>query len=122
MSIDTTVSVAFLPSHLADAAVSATRLLDVRAAEKTNKHAAGCAELNRTLLPFVSDTEGGIGPDAFVYWLKGTYAADQLRARADGDDGTRAPFALENLLCELLAVLVRDNYTMIERLSVRDRA
>ena len=83
------------------------------------------SEMYRTLLSDYrtrAQTEGGIGPDAFVFWLKSTYAADKLRARADGDDGTRAPFALENLLCELLAVLVRDNYSMTEKLTTRDRA
>ena len=94
----------------------------MRADEKVNKHLAGCRDRHRDFLAFVSDTEGGIGPDSFVVWLKATYVADQLHARADGDDGTRAPFALENLLCELLAVLVRDNYSMIDKLTVRDRA
>lgn len=48
----------------------------MRAAEKINKHAAGCNDRQRDFLAFVSDTEGGIGADSFVYWLKGTYAAD----------------------------------------------
>ena len=77
-------------------------------AEKIAKHAAGCAEQSRSFLPFVGDTGGGIGPATFTYWLRDVYAADQRRQRADGDDGSASRFALEHLLRELLAVLVRD--------------
>ena len=120
LSVDTTISVAFLPTHLASVASSATALYNTRAAEKIAKHAAGCAEQSRSFLPFVGDTGGGIGPAAFTYWLRDVYSADQRRQRADGDDGSASRFALEHLLRELLAVLVRDNFKMIDRL-VRDR-
>ena len=71
-------------------------------------------------MPFVSDSGGGIGPNPFVCWLRDVYTADQRRQRADGDDGSATRYALANLLRELSAVLVRDNFRMIDRLT-RDR-
>ena len=41
-------------------------------------------------------------------------------APMDGGDGSEAAYALENMLRELQAILVRDNYTAITRL-VEDR-
>ena len=71
-------------------------------------------------MPFVSDSGGGIGPTPFVHWLREVYTAEQRRQRADGDDGSATRHALANLLCELSAVLVRDNFRMIDRLT-KDR-
>ena len=45
---------------------------------------------------------------------------EQRRQRADGDDGSATRHALANLLCELSAVLARDNFHMIDRLT-KDR-
>ena len=42
------------------------------------------------------------------------------RAAAAHSDGTDAAYALENLLRELQAILIRDNYTAITRL-IEDR-
>ena len=121
LSIDTTISCILLPSYLPDTAVAASRPYAARAAHKISKHAAECAAAGRAFLPFVGDTLGGIGPDAFVSWLKGLFAAADLAARSDGGDHAAATFALDHLLCDLLATLVRDNHLMIERLTVRDR-
>ena len=74
----------------------------------------------RALLPFVSDIGGGIGDDPFWRWLIGVYLAHERRLRANGGDGSEAAYALENMLRELQAILVRDNYTAITRL-VEDR-
>ena len=74
----------------------------------------------RSFMPFVSDSGGGIGPAPFVYWLRDVYTAEQRRQRADGDDGSATRHALADLLKELSAVLVRDNFRMIDRLT-KDR-
>ena len=68
----------------------------------------------------MSDTLGGIGPDSFIKWLKHLYATAALASRADGDDGSRGRFLLDDLLADLLATLVRDNVEMIDRLTIRD--
>ena len=78
--------------------------------------------MGRAFMPFTGDTLGGIGPPAFQQWLRGIYAALALRARADGEDAHAPQFALDLLLAELLATLVRDNVSMIERLTIRDIA
>ena len=119
LSVDTTVSVAHLPAYLTSVANgTATALYNQRAAEKISKHAAGCAEQGRSFMPFVSDSGGGIGPAPFVYWLRDVYTAEQRRQRADGDDGSATRHALANLLKELSAVLARDNFRMIDRLTL----
>ena len=94
--------------------------LRLRAAEKIAHHAADCAALHRVFLPFASDTLGGIGAEPFIQWLKGVYIANNLRLRAEGDDGSSGRLLLDDLLAEWLAVLARDNVTMIERLTIRD--
>ena len=53
----------------------------------------------------------------FRRWLVGVYRAYERRLRADGGDGSEAVYALANLLRELQAVLVSDNYTAITRLT-----
>ena len=118
LSVDTTVSIAHLPSYLSTVASgTATALYNLRASAKITKHAPGCAEQGRSFLPFVSDSGGGIGPNPFVFWLREVYNAEQRRKRADGDDGSATRHALANLLCELSAVLARDNFRMIDRLT-----
>ena len=76
--------------------------------------------LHRVFLPFTSDTLGGIGAEPFIQWLKGVYTANNLRLRAEGDDGSSGRLLLDDLLAEWLAVLMRDNVNMIERLTIRD--
>ena len=71
-------------------------------------------------MPFVSDSGGGIGPTPFVHWLREVYTAEQRRQRVDGDDGSATRHALADLLKELSAVLTRDNFRMIDRLT-KDR-
>ena len=122
LSLDATVSCLLLPSWLTATAASAAAPLQTRAAEKIAKHAAECSAMGRVFFPFVSDTLGGIGPPPFVVWLKHVYAAVARRQRAEGGDRAAAAFALESLLAELCAVLVKDNVTMIERLTIRDAA
>ena len=122
ISVDTTVSCFLLPSYLSDTAISAALPFQTRATEKIAKHAAECAAAHRVLSPFVSDTLGGVGPAPFIVWLKYVYSAVARRQRAEGGDHAAAAFALESLLAELGAVLVKDNLIMIERLTVRDAA
>ena len=76
----------------------------------------------RVFFPFPSDTLGGIGADPFIQWLKGMYTASDLIRRAEGGDALHGRFALDALLAELLATLVRDNHRMIERLTFHDRS
>ena len=54
--------------------------------------------------------------------MRGIYTHLALRARADGEDAYAPQFALDQLLADLLATLVRDNVSMIERLTIRDIA
>ena len=65
----------------------------------------------------VSDVGGGIGDDPFWHWLIGVYRTFERRLRADGGDGSDASFALGDLLRELQAVLTRDNFTAVTRLT-----
>ena len=109
-----------LPTYINQTAASGMKPLLVRAADKISKHAADCTALGRTFMPFSGDTGGGIGPPAFIDWLKGVYGAFGLRLLSDGCERTAATFALDRLLADLLAALVRDNYVMIERRTTRD--
>ena len=120
LSVDTTISVTLLPTYLRDTAVSAIRPLLSRTQEKHDKHAASCNDAGRAFLAFASDTLNAMGPPAFVNWLRRLYSAADNLARSNGDDGSEQRDALQHLICELQAVLVRDNYLMIDRLTIRD--
>ena len=53
-----------------DAAVDDPRaIIANRVAEKTSKHAAGSSERNRTFLPWVFTTFGGIGPPSVLHLI-----------------------------------------------------
>ena len=95
--------------------------LQLRATRKIRKHAADVAKAGRTFMAFASDSLGTIGPPAFAQWLRHLFAAYARDLRSRSLDSTASNFALENLLAELLAVLVRDNHRAIERLTIRDR-
>ena len=82
---------------------------------------APAREHNRQYKSFASDTQGAIGPPAFASWLKHLYYTVSLARRADGDTTASTQFALDLLLADLLAALVRDDAEMIDRLTVRDR-
>ena len=120
LSTDATISCQYIPAHLGRTAASPGSLYRHRADEKIAKHAAGCAQRLRALLPFVADIGGGIGDDPFWHWLISVYHAYERRLRANGGDGSEAAYALENLLRELQATLMRDNHTAITRL-IEDR-
>ena len=121
ISLDTTISVTLLPSYITDTAIDAAIPLQTRDDEKSSKHAHDCAEHNRQYKSFASDTQGAIGPPSFTSWLKHLYYTVSLARRADGDTGASTQFALDLLLADLLAALVRDDAEMIDRLPVRDR-
>ena len=121
LSLDTTITSSLLPTYLATQSTSPTAVHLLKAARKIGKHAKDCDAIGRTFLPFTSDTLGGIGPPQFVEWLKSVYAAYDRANRAEGGDGSDGRFALDTLLAELLAVLVRDNVRMIDRLTINDR-
>ena len=121
ISLDTTVSVTLLPSHIRSTARDGMAPLAHRAAEKIAKHAADVSRAGRTFMAFASDTQGTIGPPSFAAWLRGLFAAYARDLRSRSLDTTASNFALESLLAELLAVLVRDNHRAIERLTIRDR-
>ena len=71
----------------------------------------------------MSDTLGTIGPPPFAVWLRGVFAAAARDARPhDGDSSATQLHALDLALAELLAILVRDNYAAVVRLTVQDRA
>ena len=55
------------------AAVSAIEVFAARAAEKIAKHAAGCELLQRDYLSFILTTLGGVGPPAFVEFLRDSF-------------------------------------------------
>ena len=61
MAIDVTVSCPLVSSRVASAAASADALFIARAAEKNEKHLAGCVGLGRAFLPIVFTTLLGIG-------------------------------------------------------------
>ena len=78
-----------LSSHVASAAASADALFIARAAEKNEKHLAGCVGLGRAFLPIVFTTLLGIGPqDAREYigsLFSDLYVAEHL-AGGSGHD------------------------------------
>ena len=72
------------------------------------------SELCATERIFCRTAKAGAGSSASIYHQ------NERRLRANGGDGSEAAYALEHLLRELQAILMRDNYTAITRL-VEDR-
>ena len=66
-SIDVTVSCPLIPTYAPAAATDATALFTARAAEKNNKHLAGSIAQERTFLPIVFSSLGGLGPPEAVH-------------------------------------------------------
>ena len=63
LSVDTTVSIAHLPSYLSTVASgTATALYNLRASAKITKHAPGCAEQGRSFMPSSQTQAAGYRP------------------------------------------------------------
>ena len=87
-SIDTTVSVPLLPSHIGDACESADILFAKRAREKDEKHLPGCVNMGRAFIAVVFTTLGGIGPAAAREYLDSFFAAAFAAERREGGTGS----------------------------------
>ena len=104
------------PSHLADAVTSSAHIFSARAAEKIAKHAAGCEALGRDYLSFILTTLGGVGPPAFVDFVRDAFLHASLTAIAAGT--TTAADANHAFACfqqSLQALVARGNASAVRR-------
>ena len=112
-----------LSSHVASAAASADALFIARAAEKNEKHLAGCVGLGRAFLPIVFTTLLGIGAqrpqDAREYissLFSDLYVAERLAGGSGAGHDANVLF-----MQSLQATVVRANARMAVVVSVLDR-
>jgi hypothetical protein len=114
-AVDASLSCPLLPSHLPAAIASALAIFLARAAEKMGKHADGCALLHRDFLPFILTTLGGVGPPAFVEWLREEFHLAALAAASAGGSRHDAIYAYSCLLQTIQAVIARGNCSAVAR-------
>ena len=117
MAIDVTVSCPLVPSHVAAAAVSANALFVARAAEKNEKHLAGCVGLGRAFLPIVFTTLLGIGPQDAREYIGSLFSDLYVAERLAGGSGHDANHRRVLFMQSLLATVVRANTRMVLVLS-----
>ena len=117
MAIDVTVSCPLVPSHVAAAAVSANALFIARAAEKNEKHLAGCVELGRAFLPIVFTTLLGIGPQDAREYINSLFSDLYVAERLAGGSGHDANHRRVLFMQSLQATVVRANTRMTLVLS-----
>ena len=106
-AIDVTVSCPLLPSHVDAAAKDAAAIFTARAAEKNNKHLAGCIAQERAFLPVVFTTLGGLGPPESVHYLDSffseTYAAERAATGSTRRTNHLRTLFMQSLLTSLTA-------------------
>ena len=123
LAIDASLSCPLLPSHLNHAAISAAHVFAERAAEKVAKHAAGCDLLGRDYLSFILTTLGGVGPPAFVEFLRDSFRIAGLAATAAGTASQAdANLAYDCFQQSLGALVARANWTTVDRHTTDDAA
>ena len=81
-AVDITVSCPLVPAYSAAAAHDAAALFATRAREKNIKHLDGCIAQERTFLPVVLSTLGGIGPPESVHYLDSFFSEAYAAERA----------------------------------------
>ena len=104
-----------LPTYLAAAVADAAAIFLTKAAHKASRHAAGLQDLDVDFLPFVLTTLGGVGPPAFVDFLRGVYAALAVGSIHAGATGRDAAYAYSDLQQLLSATIARGNANTIAR-------
>ena len=96
-----------LPSHVVAAAKDAATIFTTRAAEKNNKHLAGCIAQERAFLPVVFTTLGGLGPPETVHYLDSffseTYAAERAATGSTRRTNHLRTLFMQSLLASLTA-------------------
>ena len=102
-SIDVTVSCPLIPTYAPAAATDATALFTARAAEKNNKHLAGSIAQERTFLPIVFSTLGGLGPPEAVHYLDSLFS-EVYAAELAATGTTRRTSHLRTLFLQSLLV------------------
>ena len=123
LAVDASLSCPLLPSHLEAAAVSAIEVFAARAAEKIAKHAAGCELLQRDYLSFILTTLGGVGPPAFVEFLRDSFFHAGLAAVAAGTaTASDANHAYHCFQESLQALVARGNSATVRRHTATDAA
>ena len=81
-AVDITVSCPLVPAYSAAAAHDAAALFATRAREKNIKHLGGCIHQERTFLPVVFSTLGGLGPPESVHYLDSFFSEAYAAERA----------------------------------------
>ena len=123
LAVDASLSCPLLPSHLDAAALSAAGIFAARAAEKIAKHAAGCELLQRDYLSFILTTLGGVGPPAFVEFLRDSFFHAGLAAVAAGTaTASDANHAYRCFQESLQALVARGNSATVRRHTSTDAA
>jgi len=96
-----------LPAYAAAAAKNTAALFTARATEKYNKHLAGSIAQERTFLPVVFTTLGGLGPPESVHYLDSifseTYAAELAATGTTRRTSHLRSLFLQSLLASLTA-------------------
>ena len=101
-----------VPSHVVAAAVSANALFIARAAEKNEKHLAGCVGLGRAFLPIVFTTLLGIGPQDAREYIDSLFSDLYVAERLAGGSGHDANHRRVLFIMSLQATVVRANTRM----------
>jgi hypothetical protein len=114
-AVDASLSCSLLPSHLAAAILSAHAIFLARAAEKSAKHADGCALLHRDYLSYIMTTHGGVGPPPFVGWLEEEHYLAGLAAASTGGSRNDSTYAYSCLQQAIQAVIARGNSSAVAR-------
>ena len=97
-----------------DAAVDDPRaIIANRVAEKTSKHAAGSSERNRTFLPWVFTTFGGIGPPSVLHLIDTIYSSSSTLSRLSLADHHAVTRRKASFFACLQVALTRQTYRML---------
>ena len=116
-AVDATVSCPLLPTYVAAAATSAAALFSARAAEKEDKHLAGCVEMERAFLAVVFSTFGGIAPPSACEWLDSLFHTAFATEYLGGGTGQRTAHQRLIFYQSLQAALTRACAEMILKLT-----
>ena len=106
-AIDVTVSCPLVPTYAPAAANDTAALFTARSADKYNKHLAGCIAQERTFLPVVFSTLGGLGPPESAHYLDSlfseVYAAELAATGTTRRTSHLRTLFLQSLLASLTA-------------------
>ena len=117
IGLDLTISCPLLPAYQKDASENATLIFLDKGNWKTAKHAGPDSPADRTFLPVVLTTLGGIGPPEALDYLDGLFTAARAAELAAGGTGYETTRRRNLFLTQLHVILVRGTAKMIRKFS-----